>query len=82
MILVWATQHDAPAERVLAALAARGVETCQIDEYALKTLRYDLVFAQSPEGWIEAAGRRLAIEDVRGIYLRPGEPVADDARIA
>ncbi len=83
MILVWGSRTDTPVERVLEALELRGADIYYIDESALTTLRYDLIFgSSSPSGWIEAAGRRIAVDYFSGIYLRPGEPVVGVARNA
>ncbi|MEK6287742.1 MAG: alpha-L-glutamate ligase [Acidobacteriota bacterium] len=83
MILVWGSRTDTPVARVLEALELRGADIYYIAESALTTLRYDIVFgASSPSGWIESGGRRIAVDDFRGIYLRPGEPVAGFARSA
>jgi glutathione synthase/RimK-type ligase-like ATP-grasp enzyme len=83
MILVWGARTDSPIARVLEALELRGADMYHIDESALTTLRYDIVFgSSSPTGWIESRGRRIAIDDVRGIYLRPSEPAAGAARNA
>ena len=83
MILVWGARTDTPVARVLEALELRGADIYYVDESALTTLRYDISFgSSSPVGWIESGGRRIAIDDCRGIYLRPGEPVAGVARRA
>jgi glutathione synthase/RimK-type ligase-like ATP-grasp enzyme len=82
VILVWGSRTDSPVARVLEALVARGADVCHIDEDALAALRYDIVFAPAPEGWIESAGRRIAIDALRGAYIRPGEPPEGPARSA
>ncbi len=82
MILVWGSQTDPPIARMLEALVARGADVCHIDESALATLRYDIVFDSPPKGWIESAGRRIAIDDLGGAYIRPADPVVGRARNA
>lgn len=82
MILVWGSISDPPIASVLDALAARGAEKFHIEESALATLRYDIIFDATPAGWIESAARRISIEKIRGAYLRPGEPSSNAARIA
>lgn len=83
MILVWGSRTDTPVARVLEALEARGADIYYVAESDLTTLRYDIVFgSSSSSGWIESGGRRIAVDDFRGIYLRPGEPVAGVARRA
>ena len=83
MILVWGSQDDTPVARVLEALEVRGADIYHVAESALENLKYDIVFsASSPSGWIESGGRRVAVDEFRGIYLRPGEHVADNAQNA
>ena len=83
MILVWGARTDTPVERVLESLEQRGADVFHVDEIALTTLQYDIVFASSsPAGWVEARGRRISVDDFRGIYLRPGESAAGIARSA
>jgi glutathione synthase/RimK-type ligase-like ATP-grasp enzyme len=83
MILVWGSQNDSPVARVLEALEARGAEIYHVAESALANLQYDIVFsASSPSGWIESGGRRVAVNQFRGIYLRPGEHVAGNTQNA
>ena len=82
MILVWGPRTDAPIERVLEALEARGADIFHIDESDLESLRYDIVFDGDCRGWIESSGRQVAIENVRGIYIRPGKPLSGAARKA
>jgi glutathione synthase/RimK-type ligase-like ATP-grasp enzyme len=82
MIVVWGLRTDPPVARVLDALDAQGAEICHIDESALATLRYDIDFGSYPCGWIESGGRRIEIDDICGIYLRPGEPAPGRAQSA
>ncbi|HKA20101.1 MAG TPA: alpha-L-glutamate ligase [Blastocatellia bacterium] len=82
MILVWGSRGDSPVARVLDVLDARGAEHCHIDDSALATVRYDIVFGTTPRGWIESGGRRIAIDDIQSVYLRPGEPAEQGARKA
>jgi len=82
MILVWGPQTDAPIERVLEALEMRGADVFHIDESDLESLRYDIVFGADCRGWIESRGRQVAIENFRGIYIRPGKPLSGAARKA
>ena len=76
MILVWGPRTDAPIERVLEALEVRGAEIFHVDETDLTSLRYDVVFESTCAGWIELKGRRVATDDFRGVYIRPGQPVS------
>ena len=82
VILVWGSRDDTPVARMLDTLAERGAEVCHVDEEALPTLRYDLTFGTSLEGWIEVRGRQVAIDEIRGAYVRPGEAAAGAPRAA
>ena len=65
---------------MLDALTARGADICHIDDGSLPALRYDVRLTSAPAGWIEAGGRRINVNDIRGVYLRPSEPEAGLAR--
>lgn len=82
MILVWGPRTDAPVERMLEVLEKRGTDIFHIDEGDLELLRYDIVFAADCRGWIELRGRRVGIDNLRGIYIRPGKPLSGAARKA
>ena len=82
MILVWGPRTDAPVERVLEVLETRGADIFHIDENDLESLRYDIVLGAESNGWIESHGRRVAIENLSGIYIRPGKPLSGAARKA
>jgi glutathione synthase/RimK-type ligase-like ATP-grasp enzyme len=83
MILVWGASTDTPVARVLEALEVVGADIYHITDNALSALRFDVVFgSSSPSGWIESEGRRIAVDDLRGIYLRPGEPCPGAAQKA
>lgn len=73
MILVWGPSDDPPVERIIAVLLARGIDFVHVDERAFATLRYDVVLGATPTGWIETRDRRMRVDEVTGIYLRPGE---------
>lgn len=73
MILLWGAADDPPLQSVRAELELQGVDACCLYDDALDRLDYnfDLV---SMRGWLRCAERRIAIEDLRGMYLRPGNP--------
>ncbi|MBT2305546.1 hypothetical protein J7E70_34715 [Variovorax paradoxus] len=75
MIVVWGPSNDPPVERILSALQERDAPVLHVDEKALCALRYDVTFGATPTGWIEAQGQRLRVDELTGIYLRPGESV-------
>jgi len=72
MILVWGGLDDPPVALVMEALRARGVEPLHIDRSHLETLPHDVsISADGVSGWTELGGRRVAVDAIRGIYLRP-----------
>jgi glutathione synthase/RimK-type ligase-like ATP-grasp enzyme len=73
MILVWGPSDDPPVERIVAVLQERGLDFVHIDDRALATLRYDVVLGVTPTGWIETRDRRVRVDNVTGIYVRPGQ---------
>ena len=73
MILVWGALDDPPVERVLESLAARTAEVVHLDDHSLGGLRYDIRLGPRPRGWIEVEGRRIEVDELSGMYLRPGE---------
>jgi len=73
VILIWGSLDDPPVERMLSTLLARGFDVVHIDESALATLRYDVTLGATPRGWIETRARTLNIDELTGIYLRPGD---------
>ena len=82
MILVWGSQTDAPIERVLEALQSRGADIFHVEESDLASLRYDIVFGATCGGWLELRGRRIETDDLRGLYIRPGQSISGVARRA
>ena len=56
-----------------AILQRRGIGLVLIDESALATLRYDVMLGAMPTGWIETADRTVRVDELTGIYVRPGE---------
>jgi glutathione synthase/RimK-type ligase-like ATP-grasp enzyme len=79
VILVWGPSDDPPIAQVVAALEERSAEVVHLDDGALGALRYDVVLAARPSGWIELAGREVALESLHGIYLRPRDPIQGPA---
>ena len=72
MIVVWGSLDDPPAAHILDTLRERGADVVHLDDAALGTLRYDIDFAPALDGWIEIDGRRIALESIDAMYLRPG----------
>ncbi len=73
MIVVWGSLDDPPVERVLDALTERAVDTVYLDDSALAAVRYDVRLGPRPAGWVEVDGRRIDLDEVDGVYLRPNE---------
>jgi glutathione synthase/RimK-type ligase-like ATP-grasp enzyme len=67
---------------VLEALVARGADLVHIDDADLGALRYDVSFTPDPSGWIEADGRRIDVQQIRGVYLRPADVPVNGGRAA
>ena len=86
MILVWGSSNDPPVERMISVLQARGADLLHVDEDVLATMRYDVSLGAPPTGWptgwIETGDRTIGIEELTGIYVRPGEASSGPARIA
>ena len=59
MIFVWGPPDDPPVERVLATLRARSVDVVHLDDRDLARLRFDVVLAAAPDGWLELDGREV-----------------------
>ena len=73
MIVVWGSTSDPPVERILAILAQRGLPTLHLDALAMARLRYDITLDATPRGWLDPGANRLDIDDITGVYVRPGE---------
>ena len=86
MILVWGPSNDPPVERMISILQARGADLLHIDADVLATMRYDVSLgappAGWPTGWIATGDRTVRIEELTGIYVRPGEALPGPARMA
>jgi glutathione synthase/RimK-type ligase-like ATP-grasp enzyme len=72
VIVVWGVLGDPPVARVLEALAERGTDTVHLDDLALAAIRYDIRLGPQLDGWLQLDGRRIGVDDIGGIYLRPG----------
>jgi glutathione synthase/RimK-type ligase-like ATP-grasp enzyme len=72
MILVWGSTADPPVAAVLDALVDRFAAVVFLDDEALPSLQYDLILGQTPEGWLEIDGRKIEVDRISGVYLRPG----------
>ena len=73
MIVVWGALDDPPVARVLEALVARGTDTVHLDDRNLAAACYEVRLGPRLDGWVQVGGRRIGLEDIDGIYLRPGE---------
>jgi len=82
VILVWGPSDDPPVEYVLAALEDHPVDVVHLDDRELAGLRYDVVLAAAPSGWIELDGREVPLDRITGVYLRPGGAVDGHAALA
>lgn len=82
MILVWGPSDDPPVERVLEELRNRSAEVVHIEDRHLAELRYDVVQAAAPTGWVELDGREVPLDRIAALYLRPGGGVTNPAGVA
>jgi glutathione synthase/RimK-type ligase-like ATP-grasp enzyme len=73
VILVWGPADDPPVERIVSILKARAAELVHVHENNLATLNYDVTLGASVTGWFEAGGRTVRIDELTGIYVRPGD---------
>ena len=73
MIVVWGSTSDPPVERMLAILARRGLPTLHLDALAMVRLRYDVTLEATPRGWLDPGANRLDLDDITGVYVRPGQ---------
>jgi len=76
VILVWGSAADPPIADVLDELQARSVEVVHLDNSKLATFDFDVTFKTAPEGWLAVDGRRVPLDAISAIYLRP-EPISD-----
>lgn len=74
MILVWGPPDDPPLNRVVSVLKGRGAEVFFLEDRNLGTLRYDVTIGVPPSGWIDLGGRVFQLDELTGVYLRPGDP--------
>lgn len=72
MIIVWGPQDDPPTSSVLEELRSAGADVVHLSDTDLATLRYDVTLEPAPHGWIEIGPRRIDLETVEAMYLRPG----------
>ena len=79
MILIWGPADDPPVERMVAILRGRGIDVMHVDENALAALRYDITLGPMPTGWIATSDRQARLEELTGIYVRPGESLQGPA---
>ena len=73
MIVVWGSASDPPVERMLAILGERELPTLHLDASNLARLRYDVTLGANPSGWLAIGKSRLRLDDITGVYVRPGE---------
>ncbi len=71
MILVWGAKADPPLCAVLDALHARGADVLHLDSDLLAAMDFDVTFDPMPAGWLAVQGRRIPLEPITAMYLRP-----------
>jgi glutathione synthase/RimK-type ligase-like ATP-grasp enzyme len=76
VIVVWGALDDPPVTDVLQTLRGRGADVVHLDRGRLGGLDFDVSLEPVPRGWIAVDGRRIPLETISAIYLRP-EPQPD-----
>jgi glutathione synthase/RimK-type ligase-like ATP-grasp enzyme len=71
VIVVWGALDDPPIADVLDALRACGATVAHLDRALIATLDFDVTLGAEPGGWIAVEGRRIELETISAIYLRP-----------
>lgn len=74
MIVVWGGLEDPPVAEVLEALRARGADVLHLDRRRVETLDFDVTLGQEPAGWIAVENRRVPLDTISAIYVRPEAP--------
>jgi glutathione synthase/RimK-type ligase-like ATP-grasp enzyme len=82
VIVVWGPPDDPPTTRVLEQLREAGADVVHLEDSALDGARYDVTLGGGPSGWVEVEGRRIRLDEIEGLYLRPGPPRTANARAA
>jgi glutathione synthase/RimK-type ligase-like ATP-grasp enzyme len=77
VILIWGSADDPPVERLVSILRDRSVDLVHIDENVLAKLRYDVTLGAIPTGWIETQDCTVRVDELTGIYVRPGESLPE-----
>jgi glutathione synthase/RimK-type ligase-like ATP-grasp enzyme len=72
MILVWGSLEDPPVARVLDVLDDGATDVAHLDDREMGGLAYDVEIGPTPAGWVELSGRRVGLDAIRALYLRPG----------
>jgi glutathione synthase/RimK-type ligase-like ATP-grasp enzyme len=78
VIVVWGSLDDAPVAYVLDALDDGSTQLAFLDDTAPGVPSYDIELGPTLRGWVELEGRKVALDDIDAMYLRPG-PVASAA---
>ena len=71
MIVVWGALDDPPVGDVLDALRGRSADVVHLDRARVNTLDFDVTLGRAPTGWIAVDGRRIPLDAISAIYLRP-----------
>ena len=82
MIIVWGPAGDAPIAAVHDALVGRGLDVMHIDTPELETIEHDVELGIRPTGWLSLSDRRIDLDTVDGLYLRPATATSARAREA
>ncbi len=74
MILLWGVASDPPLAEVRTRLAERRRNALLLDQRAVLETAAEVIFDETPRGWVSWGGVRLDLGEVRAAYLRPCDP--------
>ena len=75
VIVVWGASRRPAGRPGSGGRSRAGADVVHLDDCALDGARYDLTLgaAARPGGW-RSSGRRIRLDEIDGLYLRPGPP--------
>ena len=82
VILLWGVPGDPPFDVVRAALLRRGAPTLVVDQRRVAAVSLEVEIGARLAGILRVEGKRFALDDLAGIYLRPQDLAAGFAAAA
>jgi len=71
VIVVWGALDDPPVSHVLNTLRTRGAEVLHLDRARVGALDFDVTLDREATGWIALDGKRIPLDTISAMYLRP-----------